>query len=214
MSVTHHTPEWSRRLNVRSTGLFKKAAELTKLENVRVTILVSSNAYCYSFLGHGADDWSGLHQLVSTQSDKVATLDDFTTVSQRNAKRFQAASSTAISLRAANDAAPNLLAKRLAALEEELRTITVATVLPKADRSRRSPLVSEQGEAPAQRCSTPCTTEMIPEPHETPMPTQTALDASCSTPDAAGLAVNRIMSAGDGRVQKRTAPGRRALGRK
>ncbi|KAJ3494053.1 hypothetical protein NLG97_g4322 [Lecanicillium saksenae] len=214
MSVTHHTPEWSRRLNVRSTGLFRKAAELTKLENVQVTILISSNGYSNSFLGHGADDWSGLHQMVLAQSDKVATPDDFTTVSQHNAKRLQAASSTAISSNAANDAAPDLLAKRLAALEKELRTISAATLLPNADSSSGSSPVSEQGEVLAQRCSTPRTSETTPEPHEAAMLTQTVLEASCSAPDASGLAVTRILSAGDGRVQKRNAPRRQALGRK
>lgn len=237
MSVpVHYTPQWSKRLNYRTAGLFKKATQLSELEDVQITILVSSNVHCYSFLGHGTDNWRDLHQLVSTHSDQVAVPDDFLTVSQLNAKRSQSIPSAASSSIAVKDAASDLLSQRLTMLEEQLKAITGAKVLSNARKSNPSSSpVSEQSEAATQQWS-PWASETTTEQRETTpptaatsgvltdicagpvvdaQPTRTVLSPSSSAPGAlqyhSEQAFPRVLSAKEDRVQKRDVPRRRLL---
>ncbi len=159
----HFSSPWSRRLTIRTEGLFKKANELFKLESPKIAVLVSSGAHFHGYLSHGPGDWPELHQLVASQGMVLATPEDFETVSQRSASRSQSVSSTARSSITVDDGGQDPILQRLAILEEEFKAkLTGPSPSTWCDTSISS--VGTGQNPPTQPWSPPHTPEIISEP--------------------------------------------------
>lgn len=220
--------QWSTRLNRRTTGLFKKAAELSKLEDAQITILVSSQSYCYGYVGHADDDWPELLRLVTGHCDDVATPAHFISLAEYNSERSQSVSSSTKSSITSDNTGPDAFLQRLKTFEAQPRATGPTQALSAAPNAPTPSLVSEQGLAHAQgvsfpleqapmpgesRISTPAmtikelTTTTDAAPHVHTEPVSAGLSPSCGTLTASNDSVKQIMprvlSAMSDRVQKK-----------
>lgn len=125
-------------MKIRTRGMYKKAAELSRLENdARVTVLVSSGGFWTGYIGHGPKEWPEFYQLLTTHAIAITTLDDLETVSQRK-ESMALAQREQISV-----------SQRLQLLEKELHALSEARLSSIAQEANNS-LAAGELRLPAQ----------------------------------------------------------------